>query len=165
MVSDNTELEIRSNETEHESIYDLNGKRYLDIESHGEQSHNKGMIEHLIRSYVAFSGASFPDVFIPLMRDKGVMVNTSRPLVIYQSMTLHLDRFDLLSPELESAGAELIVEGKRGKVILRFIYKDKGEEVGRGEKIMLLSGLRSYDQRAIDIMVNAYHERRADFVS
>ena len=163
MVTEGIELEIRHNEKEHESIFDLNGKRYLDIETHGEQSHDKEMIEHLIRSYVAFSGANFPDVFVPLMKEKGMMVNTVRPLVIYESMTLHLDRVDLVNPELAAAGAEMLVNGKRGKVILDFVYKDGGVEVGRGRKSMILSGLRPYNQSAIDAMVEVYHERRAQF--
>ena len=163
MVSEGTELEIRCNEHEHESIYDIGGKRYLDIETHGVQSHDKTMLEHLIRSYVAFSGANFPDVFIPLMKEKGVMVNTVRPLVIYESMTLHLDRVDLVNPKLEAAEAEMIVNGRRGKVILNFIYKDANIEVGRGQKVMVLSGLRPYDQAAIDTMIDTYHERRARF--
>ena len=163
MVTDGLELEVRCNEEGHESIYDVGGKRYLDIETQGEQSHDKAMIEHLIRSYVAFSGANFPDVFIPLMKEKGMMVNTVRPFVIYESMTLHLDRVDLVNPELEAAGAEMTVTGKRGKVTLDFIYKDQGVEVGKGQKVMVLSGLRPYDQTAIDTMIEVYHERRARF--
>ena len=46
---------FRSNEAGHESVFDRDGKQYLDIESHGEQSHDSAMIERLIRSYVAFS--------------------------------------------------------------------------------------------------------------
>ena len=162
MVTDAVELEIRSNETGHESVFDRTGKQYLDIESHGEQTHDHEMIERLIRSYVAFSGANFPDVFIPLMKAHDVMVNTVRPLVIYEDMSLHLDRLDLVDPVLESAGAELVLNGKRGKVILKFIYIDQGIEVGRGQKTMLCSGLRPYDQQAIDTMIRLYHQRRAE---
>lgn len=162
MVTDAVELEIRSNEAGHESVFDRAGRQYLDIESHGEQTHDHEMIERLIRSYVAFSGASFPDVFIPLMKDQNVMINTVRPLVIYENMSLHLDRLNLVDPVLESAGAELIVNGKRGKVVLKFIYVDQGQEVGRGQKTMVCSGLRPYDQQAIDMMIEAYHQRRAE---
>ena len=161
MVTDGIELEIRSSEAEHKSVFDRNGKQYLDIESQGKQSHDYEMIERLMRSYVAFSGANFPDVFIPLMKANGVMVNTVRPLVIYENMSLHLDRLELVNPILESAGAELVVNGKRGKVILNFIYIDQGVEVGRGQKTMVCSGLRPYDQAAIDLMIEQYHERRA----
>lgn len=129
------------------------------------QTHDKDMIEHLIRSYVAFLGANFPDVFIPLMKAKGVMINTLRPLVIYESMALHLGRVDLVNPVLEAAGAEMIANGKRGKVIFNFVCKDNGVEVGRGDKVMLLSGLRPYDQTVIDIIIEFYHERRALFLS
>jgi len=163
MVTDAAELEIRSEDSGHKGIYDTTGKHYLDIESRGEVSQDKAMIEQLIRDYVAFSGANFPDVFMPLMKDKGMMVNTIRPLVIYESMTLHMDRLDLTKPQLEAAKAEMLVEGKRGKVILNFVYKDNGEKVGHGQKVMILSGLRPYDQSAIDKMVEVYHERRAKF--
>lgn len=162
MVTDGIELEIRSNATGHNSIFDRTGKQYIDIESHGGKTHNKELIERLLRRYVAFSGANFPDVFIPLMKANGVMVNTVRPLVIYENMSLHLDRLDLIDPVIESAGAELIVNGKRGKVILHFIYCDQGVEVGRGQKTMICSGLRPYDQCAIDSMIEVYHQRRAE---
>ena len=162
MVTDGVELEIRSNEAGHKSVFDRSGKQYLDIESHGEQSHDYEMIERLIRSYVAFSGANFPDVFIPLMKANNVMVNTVRPLVIYENMSLQLDRLDLVDPVIESAGAELVLNGKRGKVILKFIYCDQGKEVGCGQKTMLCSGLRPYDQQAIDTMIELYHQRRAE---
>lgn len=164
MVTDGVELEIRSNKEGHRSIYDLSGKMYLDIESHGERSRDLPMIEQLVRSYVAFSGENFPNVFVPLMKEQGVMINTIKPLVIYDSMTLNLERVDLVEPTLEAAGALLEVNGKRGKVTLKFTYREKGVVVGTGEKTMVLSGLRPYDQEAIDVMIDKHHARKRHFI-
>lgn len=164
MVTDGADLEIRTNEKGHRSIYDLSDKMYLDIERHGDCSHNTPMIEQLVRSYAAFSGENFPNVFVPLMKSHGVMINSIKPLVIYDSMTLKLERVDLVNPTLEAAGAKLEVNGKRGKVTLNFIYREDGDVVGMGEKTMILSGLRPYDQKAIDIMIDKHLVRQRQFV-
>ncbi|MBO9483331.1 MULTISPECIES: DUF3581 family protein [Gammaproteobacteria] len=163
MVTDGVELEICTNEKGHKSIYDLSGKLYLDIERHGACSHDTLMIEQLVRSYVAFSGESFPNVFVPLMKSHGVMINAVKPLVIYDSMTLKMARVDLVNPHLEAAGATLDVNGKRGKVTLNFVYRENGDVVGMGEKTMILSGLRPYDQEAIDIMIKKHSARQHQF--
>lgn len=164
MVSDGVELEIRANEKGHKSIYDLAGKMYLDIEHHGACSHDIPMIEQLVRRYVAFSGENFPNVFVPLMKSHGVMINTVKPLVIYDSMTLKMARVDLVNPHLEAAGATMEVNGKRGKVTLNFIYRENGDVAGMGAKTMILSGLRPYDQAAIDVMIAKHIARQQQFV-
>lgn len=163
MVTDGVELEICTNDKGHKSIYDLAGKMYLDIERHGACNHDTLMIEQLVRSYVAFSGENFPNVFVPLMKSHGVMINTTKPLVIYDSMTLKMERIDLVNPHLEAAGATLAVNGKRGRVTLNFIYRENGDVVGMGEKTMILSGLRPYDQQAIDIMIEKHIARQHQF--
>ncbi len=120
MVSSDVELKIQSLEENLKAIVDLKGKHYLDIESHGESNHNQAMIEQLIRSYVAFSGENFPHVLVPLMKDSNTMINPARPLVIYESMSIHLNRVDLENPVMEASDAALEVEGKRGNVFSGF---------------------------------------------
>ena len=65
-----------------------------------EAAFDQTMIEQLVRSYVLFSGQNFPYILVPLMAEHNVMINPARPLAIYQSMSLHLDRLDLLSRRL-----------------------------------------------------------------
>ena len=91
------------------------------------------------------------------------MINTIKPLVIYDSMTLKMERVDLVNPHLEAAGATLDVHGKRGKVTLNFVYRENGDVVGMGEKTMILSGLRPYDQEAINIMIEKHIARQHQF--
>ncbi len=165
MVTNGVELEICNKNEGHKSICDRAGKVYLDIKYSGAKSHNTLMIEQLVRSYVAFSGDNFPNVFVPLMKSHGVMINTVKPLVIYDSMTLKMDRVDLQHPRLEAAGATLEANGKRGKVTLKFVYYDQGELVGTGEKTMIISGLRPYDQQAIDAMIAEHRARQKQFAS
>ena len=49
----------------------------------------------LIKNYVEFSGAAFPHVIIPLMAKQDVMINPARPMVIYESMLINLERLDI----------------------------------------------------------------------
>ncbi len=163
MVTNGVELEVCARDQGHKSICDFSGKMYLDIKHSGASSHNTPMIEQLVRSYVAFSGENFPNVFVPLMESHGIMINTVKPLVIYDSMTLKMTQVDLQCPHLEAAGATMEVNGKRGKVTLKFVYYDQGQVVGTGEKTMILSGLRPYDQQAIDVMIAAHHARQKRF--
>ena len=165
MVSADIPLEIRVNESGHKSIYDLEGKLYLDIEHHGACTQDARVINALLQSYVAFSGESFLESFVPLMRNNDVMVHPAKPLVIYDSMTLTMDRLDLQAPTLEVAAPSLELDGKRGKATFRFVYKDQGIEVGRGEKTMVLSGVRPYRVEDMDSMVSEYLKRRQAFLA
>ena len=165
MVSNGVELEICANDEGHKSICDLSGNMYMDIQYSGAHNHDTAMIEQLVRGYVAFSGDNFPNVFVPLMESRGVMINTVKPLVIYDSMTLKMTRVDLQHPRLEAAGATLDINGKRGKVTLKFTYYDQGQVVGTGEKTMIVSGLRPYDQQAIDALIAEHQARQQRFAS
>ena len=165
MVSADTPLEIRTNELGHKSIYDLDGKLYLDIEYHGACTHNASLINVLLQSYVAFSGESFLESFVPLMSSHDVMVHPAKPLIIYDSMMLTMDHLNLRAPTLVVAEPSLELDGKRGKATFRFIYQDQGKEVGRGEKTMVLSGVRPYRAEDMDNMVAEYLKRRQAFLS
>ena len=48
------------------------------------------------------------------------------------------------------------VQGKRGNVVLQFSIDDGETIIGRGEKQLVLSGLREYQQQAMDQLVEDY---------
>lgn len=140
-------------------IRDANGKPYLLVERSGETSSDQSLIERFIRSYVAFSGPNFPHVLVPLMAGRKVMINTERPLVIYESMSFELARLDFSLPVLEPNETNLEVNGRRGDARFHFSVNADGEAVGRGLKKLVISGIREYDKPAIDIFVENYLAR------
>ena len=133
-----------------------NEKHYLNVDVQGQINTDEEKIEAFIRSYVAFSGLNFMQVLVPLMSEHQVMINTARPLVIYESMSFELDSFDLTEPELFLAKSELEISGKRGDVKLHFDILCKGKKVGTGFKTLILSGLRPMDQEKMDILIAQY---------
>ena len=84
------------------------------------------------------------------------MINAQRPLVIYQSMSLQLDKLNLTKPTLKLSKTTLKINGKRGDAHLYFDVLDGPTLIGRGVKHLILSGLRPFDQGAVDIMVSDY---------
>ena len=122
-------------------------------------------IEHVITSYVQFSGMNFPHIMVPLMQEAQMMINCQRPLVIYESMEVEFSRLDLCHPEVEFSGASFDVEGKRGLVTLNFTFKEDGQVVGKGMKRMVASGLKPYDQSAIDGLVERFDDRKQAFLA
>jgi len=120
-------------------------------------------VASLVEQYVRFSGKTFPDILVELMSDNNVMINPARPLVIYKDMSLSLDRLHGENLNLSLDNASMDVEGKKGKACLRFIIKDGDDVSGRGEKNMLLSGLREFDQAAMDDIVNQYAEWKSAY--
>lgn len=147
------------------SITGDNKKTYLSIEKSGDTSHDQQLAHALINNYVTFSGQTFPHILVPLMAEKDVMINPQRPLVIYESMEIDLQRLDIQKPELKLTESSLDVNGKRGKVSLNFSINDSGQLVGSGKKNMLLSGLRPYDQDQMQQLVNMYDGRKQAFMS
>ena len=89
------------------------------------------------------------------------MINPQRPLVIYESMSLQLETLELRQPSVELAGTSLEVDGKRGNAEFKFNLVDGGKIVGTGVKTLILSGLREYQQEAIDLMVATYLDNQA----
>ena len=147
------------------SIYDEHDKKYLDISCDGDHSNNPALIDSLTRNYVEFSGHTFPHVLVPLMQENNVMVNTERPLVIYDHMRISLDTLELDSVELQLSDSIFRLYGKRADVALNYDLCCNGERVGRGQKKMVMSGLREYDQASIDALVKRYGERKSQYSS
>ncbi len=164
MVSDEAVI-FPDTDAEKVDITDADGKCYLTIERDGETTRDARLIDHLARDYVAFSGKTFPHILVPLMSNQGMMINPSRPLVIYQKMEIELDRLDLTHPALEASGSDFEVLGKKGTVRLDFNIEQDGEPVGRGAKYMSLRGLQTYDGEAMTQLVEDYNGYRESYRS
>ncbi|BBN82661.1 hypothetical protein PA25_26460 [Pseudoalteromonas sp. A25] len=136
-------------------------KVMLSVKCDGENNACQSLVESLTKNYVEFSGTTFPHVIIPLMAKQQVMINPARPMVIYESMAIHLDRLDVKELKLEADTPEFNYEGKRGKIILRFNLFSEGVKVGRGEKHMVVSGIRAYCQDMVDGLIAYYNDRKA----
>lgn len=156
MVSDNAVI-FPDSESSRIDVVDSEGKQYLSILREGDISHEQTLINSLSKRYVAFSGKTFPHILVPLMAQQGVMINPSRPLIIYQSMEINLDRLKLSDPHLESTGSSLNVQGKKGTVRLNFRFVEDGVEVGRGAKYMALRGLQPYQDETLQRVVDQYN--------
>ncbi|WP_339387412.1 DUF3581 domain-containing protein [Vibrio caribbeanicus] len=165
MVGDGIALSIDKKCEKQSALKDNNGKEYLQMSREGEVNVNNAFIEHVITSYVQFSGMNFPHIMVPLMQEAQMMINCQRPLVIYESMEVEFSRLDLSHPEVEFSGASFDVEGKRGLVTLNFTFKEDGQVVGKGMKRMVASGLKPYDQSAIDGLVERFDDRKQAFLA
>jgi hypothetical protein len=156
MVKDNAVIFPDSDASQIE-VVDDEGKQYLSIEREGSTTYDLQLIDRLSSRYVAFSGKAFPHILVPLMAAEGVMINPTRPLVIYQSMEINLDRLDINDPKLESTGSSFDVQGKKGTVRLDFRFMEAGIEVGHGAKYMTLRGLQPYEDDAIQRVIKDYN--------
>jgi hypothetical protein len=121
-------------------INDEEGREYLRVKRAGNISHDESLLQNLTQSYVQFSGQTFPHILVPLLAEQNVMIRPDRPLVIYESMSIDLDRLDVA-----------------------FHLEDDGEVVGRGKKHMLLMGLREYDEDAIAGAISSYNDSKLSF--
>ena len=163
MVSDEVTLILPEVNAREISIYDEYDKKYLDVSSNGTHSRNPDLISSLTRNYVEFSGHTFPHVLVPLMKQNNVMINTERPLIIYDHMRISLDTLDLDSVDLSLSDSIFRLYGKRGDVALNYDLCCNGEHVGKGQKKMVLSGLREYQQARIDELTQLYNEHKSRY--
>lgn len=164
MVNDGIALSVTNKCDKESAVVDANGKEYLHMSREGDVSHDPAFIEHVVTNYVQFSGMNFPHIMVPLMEEQQMMINCQRPLVIYESMEVEFSRLDLTHPEVEFSGANFDVEGKRGVVTMNFEFKEAGQVVGKGTKRMVASGLKPYDQNAVDDLVERFHARKDAFL-
>lgn len=138
-------------------IQDGRERDVLVVECSGNKTTDSAFISELTEQYVKFSGETFPGVLQPLMQQHNVMINPTRPLVIYQSMQLTLDVLEGSDLSLEMSEATLAVEGKKGTVQLAFNLSSGSEPIGAGSKSMVLGGLREYDADAMKTVVDDYN--------
>ncbi|ALM51555.1 DUF3581 family protein [Halomonas huangheensis] len=143
-------------------VHDDDGKCYLEVERRGDITHDVSVVEGFTRCYVAFSGKNFPHYLKPLMQQQGVMFNPRRPLVIYDSMGFSLDRLDAVAPSLVLSDSQLTVIGKRGDVALEFAIAADDQPIGVGAKKLVVSGLCTYDDEAMEDIVSEFYRLRAE---
>jgi hypothetical protein len=156
MVSDTSVLQLNRDQNGQIEVVGASEKVYVEGTTSGSLTNDIEKINQVIKAYVAFSGDSFPGVLVPLWKKNDLMINTERPLVMYDSMELNIDDFNFEQIELVHSGSELDVDGKRGKAKLSFDIKSADKLIGHGKKIMTMSSLRQYEQDKIDALV-AYH--------
>jgi hypothetical protein len=133
----------------------------LSVVCQGEGSEDDAKVEQLIRNYVQFSGQNFPHILVPLMQEHDVMINPARPLVIYESMSLEFSDLNFSELNIRLSNTSLDVQGKRGNAQLSFTVFDGDKEIGQGVKKLVLSGLRAYEQTAVDQMCEQYLSSKA----
>lgn len=165
MVNDGIALSFPNEINNDIDIVDSKNKTYLSVEASGEKTHCASLINALTKAYVDFSGHTFPDILVKLMTENNVMINPTRPMVMYQCMKISLERLDITTLTLKLAKTSLTIEGKRGDAWLEFDLVSDGEIVGHGKKHMLLSGLREYCQDSVDSMVAQYKNSKAEYCS
>jgi len=163
MVGDETELALPTSIVDRFTLADARQREYLKITYGQAPTVNSDFDAALVSAYVQFSGQTFPDILVELMRDENVMINPSRPLVIYKQMSVELSSFKAENLTLKFSGASMTTDGKKGEAQLNFSLSSGGEAIGRGQKIMLLGGLRPFEQGAIDGIINTYNKAKAAF--
>src|SRR5680860_190600 len=154
-------LEFRENGDGTIEVCDQNGKVYIEVTRSGDVTRDERVIEEFIRCYVAASGKNFPHTLKPLMESRDVMFNPDRPMVMYASMSLTLDRLDAASPELELHNADLEANGKRGNVTLEYRLISDGKPVGEVAKHLVLGGLRPYCPDAMAGVIEEFYRLKA----
>lgn len=157
MVTEASELVFTEKSKGKIDIKDQNDKVLMHVQHSGETTSDAHFVSSLIEKYVAFSGRTFPEVLVDLMKKNEVMINPTRPLVIYKNMAVHIDEFPIGELSLEFTGASLQAEGKKGNVNLEFDLFVNKRAIGHGTKSMVIGGLREYDQSAIDSIVSDYN--------
>lgn len=165
MVSADTELLFPESPGDHFAVTDAREKSYLEVTRSGKVSTNPEAIESLTKNYVFFSGQNFPHLLVPIMAENKVMINPQRPLVIYESMSLQFDSLELVEPGVELVGNSFNLEGKRGEVQFELRIMDRGDQVGTGIKKLILSGLREYQQEAVDSLVEEYQASKDRYLA
>ena len=163
MVGKGVELTISQPSDTVLQLVDSKEKSYLAVNYDGLFNHDEAVLESFIRGYVSFSGHNFIHILEPLMAKHRVMVNPSRPLVIYESMSFSIDNLNFSNPVPKLAKSTLTVDGKRGDVGLYFDIYDNGNIIGSGKKTLILSGLRPYDDVSMQSMRDAYNQSKAQY--
>lgn len=163
MVTDENELNFPQTLGQDIKVTDDKGKEYLEIETSGDKTDNQALIESLIKAYVGFSGHTFPHLLVELMAKENVMINPARPMIMYESMAIDLQRVDIKEISLVLAKTELTIDGKRGNACLAFDLLSEGEVVGHGKKHMILSGLRAFDRATMDNIADDYNAMKAAY--
>ena len=165
MLGHGVTLDFTATATDQFDINGSNNKTILKVERSGESITDAETIAALIKDYVAFSGHNFPYVLVPLMAKQQVMINLTRPLVMYDSMSLEFDHLNFTDPKVEMLEPVLNVNGKRGDAFLHFQIKSGDEVVGKGFKKIVISGMREYEEEPMQAFVDSYLARKEDYLA
>jgi len=160
MVNDSTVVTLPDSVDDTCTLLDEKGRHYLSAEYSTSPTLNPKFVARLTEQYVKFSGQTFPDILVGLMRQENAMINPKRPLVIYKEMVLELDELDGDDVALTFESASLSRSDKKGEAQLEFTLTAGGRPIGSGRKVMLLGGLRDFDQQAMDDVINEYEASR-----
>lgn len=183
MLDGSTRMLLPSTVNGTSHITDARARPLLSISFSGNRFAHSGFIARLSELYVQFSGQTFPDILVPLMKSAGIMINPARPLVIYKDMAIELndsatalfkvsegeELVDLQEPlyhdlSLRIASTDISVNGRKGVVRLSFTIDVAGQIIGTGEKNLVLSGLREYEEAAMQAIVDQYNHRRENYL-
>ena len=165
MVDSKTQVKLPNELQSQNQILDTADKLILTLQVDGQNSTDAGFVSDVIQQYVQFSGKTFPDILVELMRSNNCMINPARPMVIYKSMAIELDELNApdLSLVLDNDNTVLTVDGKKGEAKLQFLIHSNGRIVGRGEKNMVLGGLREFDEHEMSDIVAQYAQWKNNY--
>lgn len=163
MVNDSTVLTLPTDVGRTCTLSDAKDRHFLTIDYSAQPTLNPEFVSRLIEQYVKFSGQTFPDILVELMRNENAMINPNRPLVIYKEMMLQLDQLDGENVSVVFDEATLTRDEKKGEAKLRFSLSCDGEKIGEGQKVMLLGGLREFDESAMESIIAEYIEARNSY--
>ena len=137
-------------------ITNSTGKNLVGIDIGGQQLSNQSFAAQFTLDYIQFSARSFPDILVPLMKQHSKMINPSRPLVIYQSMSFQFEETAMAQVDLTLDNCQLEIDGKRGYALFSFNLSSSGKTIGSGKKKLILSGLRDYQDDDMNQLTNDY---------
>ncbi|MFK7853102.1 MAG: DUF3581 family protein [Granulosicoccus sp.] len=188
MLDGATKMMLPAAIDKHLDIVDGRERDLLSFKLEGVRITSEPFISALCEQYVKFSGQTFPDILVPLMKTANVMINPARPLVIYKDMSLSFNdaaskvfneareanegTVDKQTPEsladrltlrLSNEDTTISVDGRKGSVRLAFEILADGESIGNGEKNMVLSGLREFEEPAMQAIVDQYNQWRDNY--
>ncbi|MFO7858129.1 MAG: DUF3581 family protein [Ectothiorhodospiraceae bacterium] len=160
MVGRDIPLVFPETDTGAVQIADRAGNVYLEVERSGAVVDDPLVTEAFIRRYTAFSGRNFPEFLEPLMRERGMMFNPDRPMVLYDSMTFALQAAPSPALDMALSDASLEVTGRRAEEWLHFRMTDGDRPVGTGSKKVVVSGLQPWDEARMQAFIHEYAARR-----
>lgn len=165
MVDADEPIHCPDTDAERFALTDEGGGVFMEVERGGEITRDRDTIQTFILQYTAFSGRTFPHYLIPLLAEKRVMFHPERPMVIYDSMGFELVTPALSRPALELDESTMDVNGRRGEAVMRFTIEDEGQPVGSGWKKLLISGVREYDEAAMNEFVERFNRHREAYLA
>lgn len=174
LVDDTASFDLPESFSESLNLISSDDADCLKLSHSGNVVDYNARIAALVTKYVKFSGLTFPNVLVPLMKANDVVIHPTRPLVIYRSMQIELNDAGMEffqdsadtgteSLDLTLVDSHLAVNGKKAEADLQFEILNASIGLGSGSKRMLLGGLRPYDQSTVDDIVTRYNSWRESY--